>query len=96
MNWFICIIGPYGISIVSFVTPPRELRVCLDGPTEAWLRRPFASPSLRSGLRLTQGDRALPCLGYFVNLHYRPVGALFIAPWVSDDYFINIHYRALV
>ncbi len=87
MNWFICIIGPYGISIVSFVTPPRELRVCLDGPTDA---------SLRSGLRLTQGDRALPCLGYFVNLHYRPVGALFIAPWVSDDYFINIHYRALV
>jgi len=47
-------------------------------------------------LRFTQGDRALPCLGYFVNLHYRPVGALFIAPWVSDDYFINIHYRALV
>jgi len=29
MNLFICIIGPYRLSMVSFVTPPRELRVCL-------------------------------------------------------------------
>jgi hypothetical protein len=38
-------------------------------------KRPFASPSLRSGLRLTQGDNTLPMLD--VKIHHRAATPLF-------------------